>query len=217
VKLRELSASITIPAHVAIKEGNDDLVLLVHGYGQTAKDFLEQVQEFFGERSLCAVQAPFPIPIKTGETTLIGYSWYAYDLQTETFQIPMSTAVDFLIQTLTQLDLIKKVRRVVGFSQGGYIAPYFGLKLPGVKQVIGVNSRFKDEDPELMKLRFRLDAINGTEDKLVEAKKAQASHAKFLAAGVTGEFRLLPKTGHKITEPVGKALRELLSASTKGE
>jgi predicted esterase len=208
--LKQSSIPVDIPAHVLLTSdaSSDEFILLIHGFGQTAKIFSERISEFLGDRPICAVQAPFPV-LTSGRQ--IGYSWYAFDRETNTFQIPIATGVDFLRKTLEHFRVADRIRKVIGYSQGGYMAPFIGLRLPHVKQVIGINCRFKDEDLSGSKISFRIDAIHGANDAIVEPEKARASHQKLIEMGCTGTFTVLPDTAHELSEPIGRAVTKALS------
>jgi phospholipase/carboxylesterase len=202
--------AVNLPSHVLLTSdtSSDEFILLIHGFGQTANSFSERIVEFLGDRPICAVQAPFPV-LTSGRQ--IGYSWYAFDRETNTFQIPITTGVDFLQQTLEHFRVADKIRKVIGYSQGGYMAPFIGLRLPHVKQVIGINSRFKDEDLSGSKISFRIDAIHGANDAIVEPEKARASHQKLIESGCVGTFTVLANSAHELSEPIGRAVTKTLS------
>jgi predicted esterase len=220
--LKELSAKVTIPARVYVTDsetasstdtGNTNkgnLILLIHGYGQTATEFILQMEAYLQSRATVAVQAPFPVLVKSAEGRQLGYTWYVYDSKSNTFQIPISAAVDFTKQVLGDLQLAAKITRIIGFSQGGYLAPFVALTLPSVKQIIGINCRFKHEDLLYQTIPFRLDAIHGADDELVDPHNASRSHAELLAKGCSGSFKILPKTTHEISPAVGQAVEEFL-------
>jgi predicted esterase len=211
--IKESAATVSLPAYACFTPSplKDELVLLIHGYGQTAKGFADQVLGFLGDRSACAVQAPFPVPVRATSGTQVGYSWYAYDPATNTFHIPISTGVDFLCRTLEHFQVIEKVRRIIGFSQGGYVAPFVGLKLPYVEQVIGINCRFKDEELGRSEISFRIDAVNSENDSIVDCAKARASHQKLIELGSTGTFTILPGATHEFSVLTGQALSKIFA------
>src|ERR1700683_2247721 len=97
---KEFSATVPLAVHVGIaaKESGEELVLLLHGYGQTAKKFFDQAAPYVNDRLVCVLQAPFPVPVRGKPGQRIGYAWYAYDLASNSFYIPISTAVSFARQ-----------------------------------------------------------------------------------------------------------------------
>ena len=52
---------------------------------------------------------------------------------------------DFLFNTLKNLNLLNKELFIIGYSQGGYLAPFVGLKCPNTSAVIGINCNYKTE------------------------------------------------------------------------
>jgi predicted esterase len=131
-------------------------------------------------------------------------------MKTKVFHIPISSAVEFAVGVLDQLGLTSKVTRVVGFSQGAYVTPFIGLRLPRVRQVISVNGRFKHEDLSDSKIPFRMDAINGEQDDIVDPVLARQSHHSLMDRGVRGTFNLIPKGTHRFSKDFAVVLAKLL-------
>jgi len=216
---KRLSANIELPAYCCVS-GNPaehPMVLLLPGYGQTPEPFLDKFGDCFNGYSLCVLQAPFPVPVKAKDKQglQIGYSWYAYDATTGTYHIPMSTAVNFCLQIINKLGFKSQIKKLIGYSQGGYLAPFVAREIPSVTQVIGINCRFKNEDLDGHALPFRLDAINGASDRLVDPENAQRSHQKILEQGARGSFRSVPGEGHEITPAILQELKKMLAPAEK--
>lgn len=189
----------------------DPIVLLVHGFQQTGERFFKQVVSAIPENfEVLAVDGPFPVPFQ-GESGkwVLGYSWYFYSHRHKVYYVPMSAGVNFLCGWLQDQGLASRVQKVVGFSQGGYLAPFVAKKLSKVDQVIGIHSRFRYEeltDPQ----DYRLDCLHGEDDPLVEPDYSQDSHDKLLEMGWKGEYRLLPGVGHSISAEVLEGLTDML-------
>jgi predicted esterase len=203
--------------------------LLLHGFSQDGQHIFKRLESAIsaweqssGKQALIlAPSGTYPQPERTDNGWRVGYSWYFYNLDTDEYYIDMENAVLLLngivAQALAQIrDQIGAQTQinsppvtVIGFSQGGYLAPFFAKSCPQVDHVIGIGCEFlKDEiaDP----IRFRLDGIHGVEDAVVDGVNSQKSHAALLERGVKGTFQLLPGEGHKISLAITERVKQLL-------
>jgi predicted esterase len=200
-----------------VQNNPKELILLLHGYSESAEKIFDRLINYLP--STAAVLAPcglFPIPQRKGGDTQkveheMGYSWYFYNFRTDEYVIDMGSAIHYLIGLIRELKLEHLPLRIIGFSQGGYLAPFVGLEQPQTRQVIGISSRFlEDEFPSLP--HFRMDAVHGEVDEVIECKPAEESHRRLLQKGVQGKFIVVPNVPHRLTFEVRKKVRELLDA-----
>ena len=198
--------------------------LLLHGYGENGdKAFRHMAPALLPSDNdnndddilILAPNAPFPIPSKVG-VPVAAFAWYFYDPVREVFHIDYSCPASILKALLFHLGLHERPTTVIGFSQGGYLAPFVGEKVASIDHVIGVACRFR-EDKLGDTLSFRLDGIHGSEDEIVDPHNAQKSHAKLLQdrkgrGRVEGQFHLLEGEGHTMKGPKAMAcLKGLLA------
>lgn len=196
-----------LPNHGAEKA---DVILVLHGYQQDGRFILRQLAPYLPQdKHILSVNGPFPVPLKSPRGWRLTYSWYFYDLGEDVYHITMEPAVKMLKELLTQLGLEERVKQVVGFSQGGYIAPFITKELSAAEQVVGLHARFRSS--ELTEsYKFRLDNINGGQDEIVEADRTRQCHERIIAAGNRGEMIVLPKSGHEVDRATGEALGRIL-------
>ena len=86
---------------------------------------------------------------------------------------------------------------IIGYSQGGYLAPFLGCKLTNVKECIAINAEYK----HLMLPKtcpFPLINICGENDEIVEPNNCQNSHHEMIKRGNTGDFYIIKNADHKI-------------------
>ncbi len=201
-----------------------DLILLLHGYCQSAKSFSYLLEESLHDKNWICVQAPFPVPVVTKLRTLMGYSWYFFDMKENQFYVPMSVATDYLTAVLDAMGVLPRIRRVVGFSQGGFLAPFASLNLPNVAQVIVIGGRLKLEEFQIAAaqrdfwsaetqfcLPFRLDHIHGELDTQVDFLLSQQVDQEARQRGIVGQFAAVPKAGHDIVDELTHQLRKSLA------
>jgi predicted esterase len=101
--------------------------------------------------------------------------------------------------------------RVIGFSQGGYLAPLVAMKVPSARQVIAVAARFVDEEIEGVP-SFRYDNVHGLKDEVVNPAGARKYHGKLLARGGRGEVFEDPESGHRLSPGIVALIRRALEA-----
>jgi predicted esterase len=186
------------------------LFLLLHGYTETGKKIFNKIASVLPkDAAILAPNGPYPMPFKTPQGYKVGCSWYFYDPASTEYFIDMSVAVDFLENGLKQLGLLSIPKTIIGFSQGGYLAPIAGQKLGRVEQVIGIGCEYLTEEfpPGI---QFPIDAIHGGKDEIVSPESAQVSHARLKEAGISGTFHLLPETPHAIDSAVLALIPKLI-------
>lgn len=186
-------------------------ILVLHGFLQSAQTIhtkLTSVLDAAGPH--LSIQAPFPVFRQRGERYDVGYSWFFYDSKTKTYLVKRDFAIDYCEQVLKQSVWQDSIETVIGYSQGGYLAPYVAEKLPNVKQVIGIHCRFRHEDLS-RSFPFRFDQIHGIEDQVVDPIASKQSHELIVQANNAGHFYELPGVGHEISSAVIDKLTEVLS------
>ena len=102
--------------------------------------------------------------------------------------------ISHLIMNL-KLNHFKKI--IVGYSQGGYLAPFLGNKLENVVNCIAINAEYKHLMlPKLCS--FPLINICGENDEIVDPDNCQNSHREMIERGNTGDFYIIKNADHKI-------------------
>lgn len=191
----------------------EELILLLHGYEQRGQTLLDKFAEACPSTArILAPNGPFPLPRKSGNSFKVGYSWYFYDPGQDEYFIDMKTSVRALSSAIDTLGLKSIPKRIVGFSQGGYLAPFVALALKNVKQVIGISCDYLiDELPET--LNFRWDGIHGDQDEIVGITEPQLSHSRLEGMGIAGKFHILEGVGHELSEGVVNTVKMILNSA----
>lgn len=198
--------------------------LLLHGFGQRAKRLYRQWSKIFEENDCLIVpNAPFPMPRKkTDPESAQSYyqiprAWYFYDNIKDEFLIDYEFPSRLLSGLITELNLEKNPLCIIGYSQGGYLAPFAGSRLKQTKHVIGVNCRYR-EDLLPQKLNFRLDAFHAQQDTQVDYNRSYQSFEALKKRTLGGEFYTWPDKKHELDDWTDaqlkahiKTYRELLS------
>jgi predicted esterase len=132
-------------------------------------------------------------------------AWYFYDNLKDEFLIDYEFPSELLAGLIQKLGLASNPLCILGYSQGGYLAPFVGAKLAQTKHVIGVNCRYR-EDLLPAKLNFRLDAFHAQEDTQVDYQNSLASFELLNSRSIAGEFYTWPNKDHELDEQTNAQL-----------
>lgn len=189
-----------------------ELIVLLHGYGESGKRMYEKLREAFPKDvAVLAPNGPFPVPFKKERGYGVVYSWYLYEPESQQYFIDMRVARAQLKTALERLKLAQLPKRLIGFSQGGYLAPIVACDLEHVKQVIGIGCEYLlDEFPG--QITFRIDGIHGSEDEINALAPSRETFDRLKGAGIRGEFHVLEGIRHKVTPEVQAKVKELITA-----
>jgi len=212
-RTRESTIAARLPFRYLFQPAPDaqDLLLILHGYGGESRRIEASLADLASAKtSVLIPNAPFPAPTKQDDGAYReGYAWYFFESKSQTFAIQPDIAIQAIFQLLTELKLHTLPLRIIGFSQGGFFAPYLGQHLKQTAHVIGIGGGFPErfyQSPPA----FRLDGIHGKKDAICSHDTAKQEHAALVAKGWRGEFISLDETEHKIDEPVRTQVRRLL-------
>lgn len=179
--------------------------LLLHGYmldGQFMYDVFKQYLP--SDALIIAPNGPFLIPHKKKDKFIPRYSWYFYDSQIKHFYIDFEPAAKMLSQMLDKL-APKVPTTIIGYSQGGYIAPKVAEYSENITKVIGLactfrNERFKERNIDYHQIHSHEDGIVDLSESVKEFNRLQNP----------GKYIELRDIGHKLGPAYFEALRQLI-------
>ncbi|MEQ1878280.1 MAG: hypothetical protein ABL958_16680 [Bdellovibrionia bacterium] len=214
-----VSTTIPFDPHMRKPENPKGLVLLLHGYDQMGSYMQAKLDKFIpSDWAYISPNAPFPIPHWDSvfpapgwreQGLKLGYTWYFYQSKTREYYLDMRTTLEFLACGVRDLGFGDLPKIVVGFSQGGYVAPFVAQKLTRVRQVVCLSSEFiPDELPD--GLEFSLDGVFGDSDPIADIEAAKRSHGECLAKGIKGEFHTVAGAAHEVSAAIGEKLKQIL-------
>lgn len=194
------------------------LNILLHGHDQSAEFMVKHVAPLIPlQQHLLIPTAPFPVP-QTKPPGKFGHTWYFYDFRDRSYYWNQTLAINLVNHWLNHFKnkYLENNKtgfgpfRIIGYSQGGYLAPFLALQLSQVQEVITLNAQYRiDLLPP--KLPFHCIAINGEKDEIVDAFGSQMTHQKLIEAGNTGKFILVKNSGHLLDKNLQEELRRLLN------
>lgn len=202
---------VTLPFDFIYKHGASTckkLYVLLHGYEENAQRIFDKISPVIpADAHVFAANGPFPIPRKVEGNYRIGFSWYFYDFAQKEYYIDMQVALKLLYKSVLDLNLQEHEITVIGFSQGGYLAPFLGLQFLNTKKVIGIGCEYLVGE-FLQPMPFAISAIHGKKDSVVSIEAAQSSFVQI--KNNSGNFYALENTEHRLDSDVLSALKKLL-------
>jgi predicted esterase len=197
---KDLSIRIEHHAEVHLPENPKRVFLLLHGYMLDGKYIFDKLKKILPED--CAIVAPigpFMVPYKKREEYVQRFAWYFFDPKKKVYYIDFGPASEFIKSILLDLDLLNNSITVIGYSQGGYLAPKLSECIPSVDSVIGIACCYRNERFQY-KENTKLHQINSEEDLVVDYKSAKEEFDILRSRGNTGQFITLPGGSHKLND-----------------
>jgi len=215
IEQKILSLTGQFTSRYVFEKGTDPetLYLLLHGYSLSGEAAYKQFSSALPKGAMVlAPNGPFPVPVSEGRGYKVGFSWYFYETNTDEYYINMKLGCSYLAQLLRDLGLNSVSKKVIGYSQGGYLAPFAAEEMKNVTHLIGVNCQFLDEELNEPP-KFIIDSVQGQEDDIVNPEISRRSHEKLVGRGAHGKYVLVPGAGHGVTPSITDAVAELLLQS----
>ncbi len=187
-----------------------EVILLLHGLGERGKRIFRKLLPYLPKSALIiAPNGPFPIPRQKEGRLDFGHSWYFYDKFEKSYFINQDLA-KFWLRDLLKIENPKSLPvTIIGFSQGGYLAPLAGKEIKETKLIIGLACEFRTTLIH-EKLPFPLVAVHGESDTVVTAKSAMEEIEKLNELDIKVEWHSVPGAGHEITSSMGMVVEKIL-------
>jgi len=196
-------------------ENPRQVILLLHGFNERGRRIFRRLLPYLpSDATIIAPNGPFPLPRQKEDRLDFGYAWYFFDKHQQKYLINQDLPKSWLKGLLQQKGLDSIPLTIIGFSQGGYLAPLLGYDLPQTEVVIGIGCEFR---PHLVTSNpnFKLIAIHGGKDEIIAPQSALNDIEKLREKGIHCAWNLLPDTGHEINSQVGIVIQEILEQHGK--
>lgn len=192
------------------------LTLLLHGYNERGLRIFRKIRRYLPEDSyIIAPNGPFPLPRVKPHRVDFGYAWYFYDPFTKTYHVDQTLVTGLLKELLKQANPENLPVTIIGFSQGGYLAPLIGYAEKNTKHVIGIGCEFRTRFfPS--RPAFTLDAIHGEIDPIVSYEHAQTEISSLNDLGINVSWHLIPELKHEISAEVGLTIKKIMEQYGEG-
>jgi predicted esterase len=187
-----------------------EIFLLLHGFNERGRRIYRKLLPYLPEdANILAPDGPFPMPLAKEHRLEFGHAWYFFDRHERKYHIDQELPRAWLQALMLQKNPQGLPVTIIGFSQGGYLAPLAGLSIPHTKLVIGIGCEFKEY---LIKENcpFPLEALHGELDEIVSPKEAQAEVEKLRSRGMKCGWYLVEQVGHEISQSMGMMVKGTL-------
>ncbi len=182
------------------------IYLLLHGYMLDGQFMLDVLNNYLPkDANIISPNGPYLVPYKKGKSFFPRYSWYFFDPVKKSFYINYDPAANLLKTMIDELNPDKLPITIIGYSQGGYIAPKIAELCEQVDTVIGMacvfrNERFIERDITYHQIHSKTDLVVGFKDSKEEFSKLTNS----------GKYIELENEGHKLNPTYFESLKNLL-------
>jgi predicted esterase len=189
-------------------------VLLLHGYQDSAsallkRAFTEDPEEF--DFNILAPNGLYPVPVKADVGFREAYAWYFVDGARKFVLVAPEIAQENLYRLIGHLNLLDHQFVIVGFSQGGILAPFVAKKLETVSGIVGVGTMFFSEYYKGLDSSLPVDSIHGIDDDVITLQTSQTGYDELKKAeSRPGSFYSIKGLKHTLDDEGRKKLRELI-------
>ncbi len=214
-KRYELKALAVFDGVDRTPERPDQVILLLHGLQERGLRIYRKLIRYLPDHALIlAPNAPYPLPREKEGRTEYGFCWYFYDRQTKSYYLNQKLAVDWLKELLASKNISHLPLTIIGFSQGGYLAPILGHELPQTKLVLGLSCEFRENlvSPEI---KFPLIGLHGEKDFVVNVEHSRKDAEILKAKNLPVTWETIPDTAHEISDLMGERIQSLLESYGK--
>ncbi len=204
--------TLSVPAdlHRPADGGDGSLLVALHGQGMSPKRFARQVLPALPPGwSALIPQGPLPFEIRRPGSFKQGNAWYVYLGDDEGFVRSMQRTeawlLDVIDRTVADAGLDPDRVSLLGFSQGGYLAAYVGVRHASrFRRLVVAGGRIKHEVLEDAARAaaadhpdFRVLDVHGADDPSVALEAVAASVEAIRSCGLTVDLRTY-STGHAV-------------------
>lgn len=192
-----------------------EIILLLHGLNERGKRIYRKLLPYLPSDALIiSPNGIFPLPDQRSDGLRLGFTWYIFDVVHKTYQVNQDQAKLWLRDLVASANPHGLPVTVIGFSQGGYLAPLVGKEIAECKRVLGLACEFR---AALIKgpLGFDLHALHGSSDPIISIQSAQNEVQLLKEKHINCTFHTIQETGHEISASMGETVRKILRDSGK--
>ena len=193
----------------------DRVILLLHGLGERGKRIFRKLLPYLPPKALViAPNGPFPIQRNKEGRMDFGHSWYFYDKFEGKYFINQDLA-KYWLRDLIEIENKEKLPvTIIGFSQGGYLAPVVASEVKETELVIGIACEFRNNlVPE--KCHFNMVSIHGDKDEIVLQDWAKREVAILKDRNIFVDFYSVNEATHEINVDIAKTVQKVLESYGK--
>lgn len=188
-----------------------EVIVLMHGFAESGARLYAELERVLPEEArIISLNGPYPVPVRKEQR--VGYAWYFY--YKKEYIIAPQAAATFVADGLGGLLPEGIPVTIIGFSQGGYLAPFAASRVKNLRRMIIINGEYLVDEWESPPL-CPVAAIHGTEDRVVPIGDGESTFSRMLARGGEGEFHPVQGAGHFIDDRLLGKLKEVMDGQEK--
>lgn len=205
------SSPVEMQYHLSGDINSDTVYLALHGVMERGSRMLRRMHDALPKDSLIlAPDGPFPIPTKMKTGYKVRYAWYFYDNIKNIYVIDYEYSSNLLVNLLQALELDSKKLVIIGYSQGGYLAPFVAQKIPQTQYIIGLACVFK-ENLLSDKITTPFTLVHGRQDNMVSYSGSYSNYEIISQYNHKCDFITLENTDHFYNDSFAKAVTKIQS------
>ncbi len=202
----QIETQIKVQFHLTGNRESQNLFLVLHGFMEKGSKMLRRMQKALPKDALIlSPNGPFPLPEKTNTGHKVRYAWYFYDNIKNEYLVDYQHSANLLLQLLIDLQFEKKKLTIIGYSQGGYLAPFLAEKCENIQQIIAIACVMKEEFLQ-SSISCPLTQIHAKDDKMVSYEKALSHFKSIEESHSKNQFITLESAGHFYNQQYHEAL-----------
>lgn len=210
-----LRADVTVGGVSRVPQKPDEIILLLHGLAERGRRIYRKLIPYLPENALViAPNGTFTIPRQKDDSLSLGYAWYFYDRGSKSYLVNQDAARSVLKSLVAAKNPQHLPVTIIGFSQGGYLAPLVGQDIEETKLVIGLGCEFR-HNLITEKPKFPMVAIHGENDAIISPTLAQNEIRLLGERGFDIPFYSVEATAHEITKSMGLKVKDVLESYGK--
>lgn len=184
--------------------------LLLHGYLLNGEYILKTLKDSLPDNSLIiAPNGPFLVPVKKNEGYKAKYAWYFFDPAQKNFYVDFEPGGKYLKNILERYNTSNLPVTVIGYSQGGYLAPRVANHIKEIDTIIGLACVFRNNRFEFNE-QVSYSQINAKNDLIVDINGAKEEFSKLSEQKNKGQFIELENSAHRLDDDYFIALKSLI-------
>ena len=185
----------------------DQIILALHGYQLNGEFIFKRLIRHLdlSKTLLICPNAPFLVPMKKEDGFKAGYSWYFFDPKTRNFYINYDPSAKLMHDLIEKININKVPVHIMGYSQGGYLAPRVAELNEHVTKVIGISCIFRS-NRFVIKDNCEYSQIHGSNDEVVSYSEGKE---EFLKLGLKPENFHSVETEHILDQKILEKLKEI--------
>ncbi len=212
-QVTQLNLNFPISYFLESAENSKKGLLVLHGFsdrGDAARKRMLGTDTVKGFHVLTP-NALFPYPIKANHHYKEAYAWYFRDPNSGLQIIAPELAAECLLKLVEQLQLQSLSWTILGFSQGGFLAPYLVRLGLNANTIISVGASYR-RDAYLGLPSIEVHAIHGELDTDVDFTQAKQAFLEIQDLGYGRDFHALSGVAHTLNPEGRELVRKILAS-----